>query len=102
MRRLAWRVLVAAWLVAAFVFWNAVFDAHVRAGAREYVDRQAAATQDGGAPVDMDAVMRAAVSSGLRAATAYTLLLLAPLGVAVFYRKKQGSSPAPTDDRRVR
>lgn len=88
MRQIAWRALLGLWLAAAVISWNTVFDAHVRAGAREYVDRQNLFVQGRGARVDMDAVMDAAVSSGLRAATLYALLLLSPAAVVVMARLK--------------
>jgi hypothetical protein len=78
MTRLAWRIGLALWFVAAVVTWNAVFDARIRAGAREYVDRQQAFEQGRGPRADMDAVMRAAAASGLRSATLWTLVVLAP------------------------
>jgi hypothetical protein len=87
MKRLARRIAVGLWLVGAVVTWNAVFDARIEAGARDYVDRQAAFEQGKGPRADMDAVMRAAAASGLRAATLWTLAVLVP-GVAVLARQR--------------
>jgi hypothetical protein len=86
MKRLVWRVALAAWLAAAVVTWNAVFDRHVEAGARDYVDRQDAFVRGRGPRADMDATMRAATADGLRSATLWTLLVLAPGLAAVYVR----------------
>jgi hypothetical protein len=91
MKRLAGRIVIGLWLTAAVVTWNAVFDARIRAGTREYVDRQRAFEQGQGPRADMDAVMRAAAASGLRAATLWTLVVVAP-GVALLVRRRWGRS----------
>jgi len=94
MKRLAGRVAVGLWLVAAVVTWNAVFDARVRAGAREYVKRQAAFEQGRGPRADMDAVMREAAAGGLRSATLWTLVVLAPGALIPVVRRRAGRAPA--------
>jgi hypothetical protein len=88
MRRLASRVALGLWLAAAVVTWNVVFDARIRAGARDYVDRQEAFEQGRGPHADMDAVMRAAAASGARAATLWTLAVLAPGIAALIVRRR--------------
>ena len=92
MRRVAGRVALALWLLAALVTWNAVFDARIRAGARDYVDRQAAFEQGRGPRADMDAVMRAAAARGARSATLWTLVVLLPgVVIALRVRNKKDS-----------
>lgn len=78
MRRLAVRAFIGLWLVGIVAAWNVVFDDHVEAGARDYVDRQALFVKGQGPRADMDAVMREAVSSGARSATGYALLIVVP------------------------
>jgi hypothetical protein len=98
MRRVAWRVALVLWLVAAVVTWNAVFDARIRGGARAYVDQQAAFEHGRGPRADMDAVMRAAAASGLRSATAWALVVLVPGIVVLVLRrwgKKESRLPNP-------
>ena len=96
MRRLAGRVALVLWLLAALVTWNVVFDGRIRAGAREYVDRQAAFEQGRGPRADMDEVMRAAAMAGLRSATMWTLLVLASgVGVRVMRRRWRRPSAMP-------
>ncbi len=70
--------LAALCLAAGLVTWNAVFDSRVTSGTREYVERQQLFAEGRGAPADMDVIMRAAVSSGLRSATPWSLLPLVP------------------------
>jgi 3-keto-L-gulonate-6-phosphate decarboxylase len=94
MGRLVRQVVLGASLAAAIVTWNAVFDAHVRAGARDYVDRQAAFVQGRGPRADMDAVMQAAVAGGLRSATLWALVVLVP-GVVVVGRRWSRPSGVP-------
>jgi hypothetical protein len=82
------RLAVVLWLLVALVTWNVVFDAHVRGGARAYVDRQEAFTAGKGPRADMDAVMSAAVSSGLWSASSWTAVVLAPLAVVLWRRRR--------------
>jgi hypothetical protein len=86
------RLVIGLWLAAAVVTWNTVFDAHVRAGARAYVDRQDAFAAGRGPRADMDQVMREAVADGLISATLWTLAVVAPgIAILVFRRtRKQG------------
>lgn len=63
--------------------WNAVFDAHIVAGARAYVDRQQLFVDGRGPHVDIDLVMNEARASGLRAAWGWTAVELAPGVVAI-------------------
>ena len=77
-----WRALAAAWLAGAVIVWNGVFDASIVAGARDYVDRQQRFIEGRGPHVDVDQVMNAAKSSGVRVATGWALAELLP-GVAV-------------------
>jgi hypothetical protein len=93
MRRLAGRLALVLWLLAALVTWNVVFDGRIRAGAREYVDRQAAFEQGRGPRADMDEVMRAAASRGAKSATLWTLVVLAP-GVAVLAMRRRWGRPS--------
>lgn len=92
MRRVAGRLLVVAWLLGALATWNVVFDNHVGRGADDYLDRQEAFAAGRGARADMDAMMRAAVRSGAWAATGWTLLWLAPLGVVLAVRRRTPST----------
>ncbi len=91
MKRTVRRVLLAAWLGAAVVTWNGVFDAHVTAGARRYLDQEEAFVQQRGPRADMDLVMRTAVARGVRAATLWALAVLAP-GVAVLAARRRARS----------
>jgi hypothetical protein len=86
-------VALVLWLLAAVVTWNAVFDRRVRSGVREYLDRQTAFEQGRGPRADMDAVMRAAAARGLRSATLWALVVLAP-GVVVLVLRRRGSRPS--------
>ena len=76
-RAVAWLVAVV-WLAGGVVVWNTVFDAHITRGERTYVDRQQAFADGRGPRVDMDQVMNAAQSEGLRAAWGWTSVELAP------------------------
>ncbi len=76
-------------LAAGLVTWNAVFDSRVTSGTREYVERQQLFAEGRGPRVDMDAVMRAAVSSGLRAATLWSMLPLVPAVVLVISGRRK-------------
>ncbi len=92
MKRVAGRVAFVLWLLAAVVTWNVVFDARIRAGAREYLDRQAAFEQGRGPRADMDAVMRGAAASGLRSATAWAVVVLAPGTLVLVLRRAKKES----------
>lgn len=89
MRRWTRGLLIALCATAALVTWNAVFDASVTRGAREYVDRQQLFVEGRGPRVDMDAIMRGAVASGLRSATLWSLIPLAPLALLYSTRFKR-------------
>jgi hypothetical protein len=85
------RLIVAAWIAGAVLVWNGVFDAHIRAGARDYVDRQRAFLQGRGPRADIDEAMDAAKGAGLRAATLWAAAELAPglvLGAWLRIRRK--------------
>jgi hypothetical protein len=87
--RLGRRIAVAAWVAGAVVVWNMVFDAHIVRGARDYVDRQQRFIDGQGPRVDMDQAMDAARASGLRAAWLWTVVELAPGGVAwLLFRRR--------------
>ena len=93
-RTVAWLV-AAAWLVGAAVVWNTVFDSHITRGERVYVDAQQAFANGRGPRADMDQVMGAARSEGLRAAWGWTAVELAPgavLGLLVLIRVRRGRS----------
>jgi hypothetical protein len=96
--RIAVWLVAAAWLGGAVVVWNTVFDAHITRGERTYVDRQQTFADRRGPRVDMDQVMRAAQSEGLRAAWGWTSVELAPgLVLAALWwsrtRRGRGGSP---------
>jgi hypothetical protein len=76
--RLVWRGVAIAWIAGAVVTWNTVFDAHIVAGARNYVDRQQAFIDGRGPHVDIDQAMSEAKASGLRAAWGWTAVELGP------------------------
>jgi hypothetical protein len=91
MRRLAWRVLSVLWLAGAVVTWNLVFDANVRAGSHDYLERQELFVQGRGQPADIDVVMGKAVSRGLHVATLSALAWLSPaIAVALARRRRRG------------
>ena len=95
-RRWAWGAAAAAWAVGALVTWNVVFDGHIRAGARAYVDRQQAHVEGRGPRADMDAMMDAARAAGVRAATGWTLAELAPgCAVAAWQAARRRRRTAP-------
>jgi hypothetical protein len=52
------------------------------------VDRQDAFVRGGGPRADMDATMRAAAADGLKSATLWTLLVLAPGLGAIYVRRR--------------
>jgi hypothetical protein len=76
--RLIWRGVAVAWIAGAVVTWNTAFDAHIVAGASDYVERQQAFIDGRGPHVDIDRVMNEAKASGLRAAWGWTAVELAP------------------------
>jgi hypothetical protein len=87
-RNVVW-VVAAVWLAGGGVVWNTVFDAHIARGERTYVDRQQAFADGRGPRVDMDQVMGAARSEGLRAAWGWTSVELAPgLVLAALWRSR--------------
>lgn len=86
---LSWwrRVLVLTWLAGAVLTWNTVFDAHIVAGARGYVDGQQAFIDGRGPHLDIDQAMTSAKASGVRAAWRWTAVELAPaIAVAAVWR----------------
>ena len=87
MKRVVWRVLVVAWLGAVMVTWNAVFDSHIAAGSKGYIQRQARYAEGRGSSADMDATMKAAAASGLRSATGYAALVFLPGLAWIVYRR---------------
>jgi hypothetical protein len=88
-RRWIGRVVAAAWAAVAVVVWNMVFDAHIVTGARNYVDRQQRFIDGQGPRVDMGQAMDAARASGVRAAWLWTVVELAPGGVAwLLFRRR--------------
>ncbi len=100
-RAAAW-IAAVAWLGGAAVVWNTVFDARVTRGQREYVDRQQAFADGRGPRVDMDQVMNAARSEGLRAAWGWTSVELAPgaaLGLLAWFRTRRGRGGPPLASR---
>ncbi len=91
-------LVAAVWLGGAVVVWNTVFDAHITRGERAYVDRQQAFADGRGPRVDMDQVMHAARSEGLRAACGWTAVELAPgaaLAALVWLRTRRGRGGPP-------
>jgi hypothetical protein len=81
---------VIAWVAGAVVTWNAVFDAHIEAGARHYVDRQQLFIDGRGPHVDLGRAMDAARASGLRAAWGWTAAEAAPgVALAILLRRRK-------------
>lgn len=100
-RAVAW-IVAAVWLAGGGIVWNAVFDAHITRGARDYVDRQQAFADGRGPRVDMGQVMSAAQSEGLRAAWGWTTVELAPgaaLGLLFWVRTRRGRGGPPRASR---
>ncbi len=100
-RAVAWLV-AAAWLVGAAVVWNTVFDAHITRGERIYVDAQQAFAEGHGPRADMDQVMNAARSEGLRAAWGWTTVELVPgaaIGLLAWVRSRRGRGGRPPASR---
>ncbi len=83
MRRTWAALLLAGSLVGAAVTWNLVFDAHIDAGARAYLERQEAFMAGRARRADMGAMMGEAQSSGVRAASLYSAIWLVPAGAAL-------------------
>jgi hypothetical protein len=95
-------LVAAVWLSGAAVVWNTVFDAHIAHGERVYVDRQQAFADGRGPRVDMDQVMSAARSEGLRAACGWTSVELAPglvLATLWWSRTRRGRGGPPRASR---
>lgn len=94
-RRIPWRWIAVAGL-AAFVAWHAVFDFHVSAGLRAYVDGHARHAAGEGPAVTIAGVMDAAVHRGLLRglAGAGAVLGLSAVAYAVSRRRERlGSRP---------
>ena len=99
--KIAWLV-AALWLAGGLVVWNTVFDAHITRGERVYVDRQQAFADGRGPRADMDQVMGAARSEGLRAAWGWTSVELAPglvLAALWWSRTRRGRGAPPPASR---
>ena len=91
-RRARWvrRGVAIAWIAGAVVTWNAVFDAHIVAGARGYVDGQQMFIDGRGPHVDIEQAMDSAKASGLCAAWRWTAVELAPgVALAAVWRWRQ-------------
>jgi 4-amino-4-deoxy-L-arabinose transferase-like glycosyltransferase len=95
------RVLAALWLLGAVVTWNAVFDAHIVKGARDYVDGQQLFIDGRGPRLDMDRAMAEARSSGLRHAWGWSGAELAAGAVLWFVvRARRKAGPRAGDPAR--
>ncbi len=92
--RLFWLLLLVL-LAGGAITWNAIFDAYVDAGANEYVERQARHVAGRGAAADMDSVMDAAISAGVRAASLYSSPWLVAAGAAVLHRVRRARRRRP-------
>jgi hypothetical protein len=71
------RILAAAWLVLALAVWNGFFDLYVSRGSREYLQRRAEFDAGLGPEPAMDAILAAARTNGLIAASLWAGLVLA-------------------------
>ncbi len=91
-RKVAGRLLVVVWIAAAIITWNAVFDASVRRGEREYVDRQDLYSRGRGPRVGIDEVMRPAIARGLRDATAWSLVVVLVPGAGWWVARRRAAS----------
>ncbi len=78
------RLAAALWLVFALVAWNVLFDAAVKDGVSDYLNRQALHQQGRGPAVGIFDVMRPAVSRGALVASAWALPI-AVVGVVGAY-----------------
>jgi hypothetical protein len=100
-RLLVW-LIVAAWLVGAAVVWDVVFEARNTRGAIAYVAAQKAFAEGRGPRADMDQMMDAARSEGLRAASGWAAVELAPgaaLGLLFWLRTRRGRGGRPLSSR---
>jgi hypothetical protein len=95
-RRRRTRLAAAAFLVVAFVAWNALFDRRIQAGAAEYFAQHDAWTRGEGPRPPMQAIMHAAAVRGARDATllAGGVLVAGLVPVAWSRRRASGGSRA--------